>query len=363
MGSGRELVRGLGRSHPDSDLALWAAGATFFGIIGVVPIVLVSLRLAAALVGPDTLTRGVAVAVAGIPQGHGTPEALRVLTVTALTMSPLQTAIVLFPASLYGEGLRRAFLQLSPERPDKFTGWLGRLTLLPIVAIAPVLVLALLAAGPVVAPLYVAGGSSLVLGVVIAFHVTFVLLWIALLLIYRLVGAGRIGLRALVLGSFAAGSVVAGFLQGFLLFLAIPVDWALPFGGLPVFGAVAALALWLYLIHVLVLVGYRLTLTLDARWRPTPPTDRTAGPCGRARPRWSCTPAQAGAARAACARARRGVHERSGRHFFLGGSGGSATVSAASARRSPIGTGGPVVVSFFVCFSDSALISAPSRMM
>ncbi len=28
-------------------------------------------------------------------------------------------------------------------------------------------------------------------------------------------------------------------------------------------GRVAALALWLYLIHVLVLVGYRLTLVLD----------------------------------------------------------------------------------------------------
>ena len=32
------------------------------------------------------------------------------------------------------------------------------------------------------------------------------------------------------------------------------------------FGAVAEIKLWLYLIHVLVLVGYRLTLTLDARW-------------------------------------------------------------------------------------------------
>jgi membrane protein len=268
---GRELVRGVGRSYPDSDLALWAAGATFFGIIGVVPIVLVSLRLAAALVGADVLTEGVAAAVAGIPQGHGTPVALRTLTATALQMSPLQTAIVLFPASLYGEGLRRAFLQLSPASPNKFTGWSGRLALLPIVAVAPVLVLALLAAGPVVSPLYIAGGSKLVLGVVIAFHVTFVLLWIALLLLYRLVGAGRVGTRALVLGSFAAGSVIAGFLQGFLLFLAIPVDWSLPFGGLPVFGAVAALALWLYLIHVLVLVGYRLTLTLDAHWRPGPP--------------------------------------------------------------------------------------------
>jgi membrane protein len=263
---GREILRGLGRSHPDSDLALWAAGATFFGVIGIVPIVLVSLRLAAGLVGADAVAHGVAVAVAGIPQGHGTPQALGALTTTALTMSPLQTAVVLFPASLYGEGLRRAFLQLSPERPNWFTGWRGRLALLPVVAIAPVLVLALLAAGPVVAPLYRAGGTRLVLGVVIAFHVTFVLLWIALLLIYRLVG-GRTGARALLLGSFAAASVVAGFLQGFLLFLAIPVDWSLPFGGLPVFGAVAALSLWLYLIHVLVLVGFRLTLTLDGRWR------------------------------------------------------------------------------------------------
>jgi membrane protein len=264
----REVLRGLGRSHPDSDLALWAAGVTFFGIIGIVPIALLSLRLAALFVGPDALRRGVAVAVAGIPQGHGTPEALRILTATALTMTPLQTAIVLFPASLYGEGLRRAFLQLSTEAPDKFTGWRGRLALLPLLAIAPVLVLALLAAGPLVAPLYVAGGTRLVLGVVIAFHVTFVLLWIALALVYRIVGADRIGLRALLIGSFCSAAFVAGFLQGFLLFLAIPVDWSLPFGGLPVFGAVAALALWLYLIHVLVLVGYRLTLTLDGWWNP-----------------------------------------------------------------------------------------------
>jgi membrane protein len=264
----RELARGLGRSHPDSDLALWAAGATFFGVLGVVPIVLVSLRLAAVLVGADAVAQGVAVAVAGIPQGHGTPQALHTLTATALRMTLLQTAVVLFPASLYGEGLRRAFLQLSPQRPNKFTGWRGRLALLPIMAIAPVLVLALLAAGPLVAPLYRAGGARLVLGVVIAFHVTFVLLSVALLLIYRLVGGGRIRVRALVLGSASAGAFIAGFLQGFLLFLAIPVDWALPLGGLPVFGAVAALALWLYLIHVLVLVGYRLTLTLDGQRRP-----------------------------------------------------------------------------------------------
>jgi membrane protein len=126
-------------------------------------------------------------------------------------------------------------------------------------------VLAVLASAPVAAPLYAAGGRSLLLGVLIAFHVVWIGVSVALVLVYRLVAAGRVGLRALLWGGFGTGSFLAGFLQGFLLFLAIPVEWSLPFGGLPVFGAVAALALWLYLVHVLVLVGYRLTLVLDGR--------------------------------------------------------------------------------------------------
>jgi membrane protein len=259
----RTTLRGLGRSFPGSDLALWAAGLTFFGAIGVVPIALVSLKVAAVLAGPDAVTTGIAIAVTGLPAGHGTPEALRTLTRTAVEMSVLQTLVVIFPASLYGEGLRRAFLQLSPEHGDGLTGWRGRLALLPVLAAAPLLTLLLLAAAPWVAPLYAGDGGDLLLGVVLAFHVTWVLVSVALVLIYRLVAAGRIGTRALLIAGFGTGSFLAGFLQGFVLFLAIPIEWSVPFGGLPVFGAVAALILWLYLLHVLLLVGYRLALTLD----------------------------------------------------------------------------------------------------
>ncbi len=259
------VLRGLGRSFPGSDFALWAAGATFFGVIGIVPIVLVSLWAAAALAGADAVTGSVAIAVTGLPPGHGTPTALNTLAETAVRMSGLQALIVVFPASLYGEGLRRAFRQLSPAPPDRFTGWRGRLGLLPLIAVGPGLVLALLAGAPVVAPLYDAGGWRLVLGVVIAFHVVFVLVSVALVLVYRFVAPGRLGLRALLWAGFGTGSVMSGFLQGFLLFLAIPVEWSLPFGGLPVFGAVTALLLWLYLLHLIVLVGYRLALVLDGQ--------------------------------------------------------------------------------------------------
>jgi membrane protein len=178
-------------------------------------------------------------------------------------MSWLQVLVAVFPASLYGEGLRRAFLQLSPIGADRLTGWRGRLGLVPVIAVAPLMVLAVLATAPFVAPLYRDGGTGLLLGVAVAFHVVWVLVSVSLVLVYGLVAPGSVDLRALLLGGFGTGSFLAGFLQGFLLFLAIPIEWSLPFGGLPVFGAVAALALWLYLIHILVLAGYRFTLGLS----------------------------------------------------------------------------------------------------
>lgn len=47
-----------------------------------------------------------------------------------------------------------------------------------------------------------------------------------------------------------------GSLHGLVLFASLPLDLGLPFGGLDAIGAVVALLLWLYLFHVIVLVGY-----------------------------------------------------------------------------------------------------------
>jgi membrane protein len=241
---------------------LWAAGATYFGVIGVVPLALSSLWAVGALVGRDTVTAAMNAAIDGLPSGHGTPAALRTLTSVALSMSWLQAVVVLIPASLYGEGLRRAFVQMSAAQ-DRLTGWRGRAGLLGVAAVAPFLVLAVLATAPYVGPLYSGGGWSLVWGVVVAFHVVWLAVSTALLGVFGLIGPGRIGWKALSIGAFSTGAIVAGFLQGFLLFLAIPIPWSAPFGGLPIIGAVSALALWLYLMHILVLCGFRVTVVLD----------------------------------------------------------------------------------------------------
>ena len=38
----RRLASQVGRTFPGTDLALWAAGATFFGVIGLVPLAMAS---------------------------------------------------------------------------------------------------------------------------------------------------------------------------------------------------------------------------------------------------------------------------------------------------------------------------------
>lgn len=258
----RTLATEVRKTFPGSDLSLWAAGATFFGVIGIVPLALVSLWAAGGLVGHDTVTTAMESAIGGLPGGHGTPEALRTLTSVALQMSWVQALVVLFPASLYGEGLRRAFVQMSAA-PDTLTGWRGRAGLVGVAAVAPILVAVVLASAPYVGPLYNGGGWSVVWGVVVAFHVVWVTVSTALVGVFGLIGPGRIAWRPLLIGAFGTGSILAGFLQGFVLFLAIPIPWSAPFGGLPIVGAVAALALWLYLLHILVLCGFRVTVALN----------------------------------------------------------------------------------------------------
>jgi membrane protein len=56
-------------------------------------------------------------------------------------------------------------------------------------------------------------------------------------------------------------SFVAGFLQGFVLFLSLPLNLGAPFGGLTAIGGACALLLWLWLLHIVALTGYVVTVT------------------------------------------------------------------------------------------------------
>jgi membrane protein len=258
-----DLGRGTIRSLRGHDLALYAAGVTFYAGIALVPTVLVALWLTAAVLGRDRLSHLGDSLATGLPDALGAPGVAHAAVRAALALPAPVVAAALIPATFYGEGLRRAFVSLTGA-DDRLIGWRGRALLLPLFAAAPVLLLPVLLVTPTLVRVFGAGGWSAALGVVLAFLADWVVLWVVLAWVYGVVGPRRPGRLAVLVGAGATASFVAGFVQGFVLFLAIPVDLGLPFGGFAAIGAMVAVGLWLYLLHLFVLVGYALTLRLDA---------------------------------------------------------------------------------------------------
>ena len=235
-----DTVRSL-RGH---DVALYAAGVTFYAGIALVPTVLVAVWLAGRLVGADRVTELSASLGRALPDELGAPAVADAVVQAGLRLPPVVALAVLLPASFYGEGLRRAFVSLTDAR-DTLIGWRGRLLVLPLFVAAPVALLAVLLVTPTLARLFGAGGASVLLGIVLAFLTDWVVLWGALTWVYRVVSPRRPGWLASVWGGAVTGSFIAGFMQGFVLFLSLPLDLGLPFGGFVPVGAMVAVGLWL----------------------------------------------------------------------------------------------------------------------
>ncbi|GAA4948050.1 YhjD/YihY/BrkB family envelope integrity protein [Actinoplanes utahensis] len=240
------------------DVALHAAAITFYSGIAVVPVALLAIWLTGLAVGGDRVRDLVGRTITALPDAIGAPRALGALIDAGLALTPTLALASLLPATLYGEGLRRAFASLS--RPgEKMVGWRGRLLWLPVLAAAPALLLALFLALPTTSGLWLRGGWWAALGVVLSFLATWLVLTPVVIWVFRYVAPGRPVWPATVLiGSFTAANL-AGFLHGFVLFCSLPLDLGLPFGGFTEIGGVVAVGLWLYLFHVVLLAGFAAT--------------------------------------------------------------------------------------------------------
>jgi membrane protein len=173
--------------------------------------------------------------------------------------------LALLPMSLYGEGLRRALLRFG-DRRESLTGWRGRLLALPLLALTPLLLYALLLAARQMAELAETGGAAATVGrIALGFYSVLGALLVPLAWGFRVVAGARVGWPALLTGVFFTAACLSGFLQGFVLFLSLPLHLGAPFGGLTAVGGVVAIALWLFLLHLVLLVGWLLTQSLDER--------------------------------------------------------------------------------------------------
>jgi membrane protein len=263
-GGVREVAAGVRRRLEGRDLALIAAGLTFYAGIAVVPVLVLAFALTARLSSPERVS-GLADRLAELlPAELGAPDAVSRLVDAGIGLSPVGGLLALLPMTFYGEGLRRALLRFSSRRGEGLIGWKGRLAALPVLLLAPLLLYPLLLTVPVMADLAEDGGLGPTVGrVAIGFYAVLAALTVPLAWGFRVIGAGRVRWSALAVGALFTAACLSGFLQGFVLFLALPLDLGAPFGGLDVVGGVVALGLWLFLLHLVVICGWLATQSLD----------------------------------------------------------------------------------------------------
>ena len=271
-------MAGVRRRLEGRDLALIAAGLTFYAGIAVVPLLVLAFGMTAAL------TSAARVEALGnrlaelLPAELGAPDAVSRLVEAGTSLGPLNAALALLPMSLYGEGLRRALRRFS-SGTEGMTGWRGRLAALPLLLLAPLLLYPLLLTVPVMADLADTGGPAASIGrLAIGFYAVLAALTLPLAWGFRVVGGGRVRATALGAGALFTAACVSGFLQGFVLFLSLPLNLGAPFGGLDVVGGVVAVGLWLFLLHLVVICGWLATQSLDELLeRRSTARDGTAG--------------------------------------------------------------------------------------
>lgn len=247
------------------DLALASAGATLYGALAGIPTLLVAIGVAGLLFGRAVVLDLGTQFAESLPGALGAPGWVFAVFGSGLSLSPLGILFAAFVASAYGRGLSRALRRFAPEHgPALPPSWWSRVVSLPALGLAPLLLLALLIAAPRLS--HLSSGQSL-WGVAwasyLSLNLVWVITWLPLTWAFRVVTPGRPRWRAALLGGVVTGAFVSGFLQGFVLFLALPVDLARPFGGLEPVGVTVALLLWLWVLHAVVCVGYAFTWAID----------------------------------------------------------------------------------------------------
>ncbi|MDJ0004034.1 YihY/virulence factor BrkB family protein [Rhodococcus fascians] len=267
-------VQAIKAGFAREDTTLIAGGLTFYAVIAVVPLLLLTIRATVLLVSAQWVQGGFDAMSALLPDALGARAALDGLADAGIHLGPLGVVISIFPATFYGEGLRRAIVRFAPTR-ETFTGWRGRAAMVPFFVAAPVLLIGVLTVARVLDATTSGGGAgALALRIFLGFNCLWLILAVPLAWTYRVIAPRAVGWRALVAGSLVTSSIVTGFVHGFILFLAIPVDLGAPFGGLTDIGGGVAIMLWMFVFHVLALAGWLITAEFD---RPVGTARTSAG--------------------------------------------------------------------------------------
>jgi membrane protein len=256
-----QLAREVAWQVRRHDLPFYAAGLTFYAAIAVVPLLLVAWFVTSLVLG-DEVVRTLTLALAEYaPTSLGLREGVRSLGEVGPRLGIASLAAALIPATSYGDGLVRALDRIA-ERDRRAKGLRGRgLALLFVAALPPVVMGELGAVAVLPGALGFTGRFNLV-SVGVAFAVGWVSASLLVGVLYRAFSPRPIGTGALALGAAVTGSFLAGMSLTWLFLLRFGVDVGIAFGDSDLLGTVVVAAVYLYLVQMVLLSGYILSLAL-----------------------------------------------------------------------------------------------------
>ncbi|WP_307797220.1 YhjD/YihY/BrkB family envelope integrity protein [Williamsia soli] len=273
------VVRDASSRLSRGDVAGTAATLTYYSAIAIAPWLLFAVWSISWFDNADEVQQRLLSLRVLIPPDMGARSAYDALVDAGVHAGLLSALVLMFPASFYGEGLRRSALLLSPtqapgteqdgaKRSSTLGAWRARATVLALFVVVPPLAWIYSTIGEQLIGLTPEGGGGgfgdLVLRYYLGFLTTWLMLTVVLTWVFRHVMPGSPRWRVALVGALVTASMLAGFLQGFALFLSIPIDVGLPFAGLTVVGGVVAVGLWLWILHMVLIAGWSLTRSIDS---------------------------------------------------------------------------------------------------
>ncbi len=244
----------------DRDVLLYAAGLTFFAALGLVPLLLIGVRVSTLLLGADAVRETGDALARFTPSRLGVSDALRSFSDNGARVGWLSVLVALLPASLYSEGLVRSFDRFEPADERRAQSVRGRTLTALLIAVVGLGAVVLAGVGrPLATTSFGTGVAPRLLGILVAFVIAWIGFTALLCLLYRVFPRRRLPAGPLVLGAAATGSWLAGQTLGFLLVLRLATGVGTAYGGSVVAGTAATVLFLLYLDNIALLGGYALT--------------------------------------------------------------------------------------------------------
>lgn len=250
-------VRRIVERARGKDLPLYAASLAFYGLVSIVPAVIMVLWILGLALGDERVHHLAAELGRSAPAGVGADRFLERVVDLGTGIGLWAAATALWPASSYGAGLTRAFDELAPGKTQTPRALRGRG--LALIALLPLLVLGGLAGSYASGALLGSEGAAAVASWVLGVLLGLVGVAGAVALILRIFPPVRLGWTAVVGGTAVAAGGIAVISLLFTLYLNLAANFQQHYATSGLAGLVL-LAVWLFLSNVFILCGFQAAL-------------------------------------------------------------------------------------------------------